>query len=128
MRPCSRPVGVAARLGHVGAAHAELEVGEVDDVALDERHVLDERAVHEAAVAAAQVAEPEVLAAPVDLRVQLRDRVRGQHQLEPLAAPDAERQRVDPNALDRPAVGNSLEVPAARRLLAAHAAGSVMAR
>jgi hypothetical protein len=97
-------------------------------VALDERHVLDERAVDEAAVAAAQVAQPEVLAALVDLRVQLRDRVRGQHQLEPMAAPDAERQRVDPHALDRPAVGNGLEVPAARRLLAAHAAGSVIGR
>ncbi len=119
-------VVVAARLVDVRAAHAELEVREVHDVALDERRVLDLRPVDEAPVAAAEVAQPQVLAAPVDLRVELRDRVGRQHQLEPLPAADPERQHVDRHALQPAAFRDGLQVPAARRFLAAHAAGPFM--
>ena len=119
------PLGVAADLAHVGAAHAELEVGEVDDVALDERRVLDERAVDEAAVAAAQVAQAQVLAARVDLGVELRDRVGRQHQLEALAAAHPERQRADAHAAQRPALRDVLEVPAPL-VFAAHASAPAM--
>ena len=97
---------------HVRAAEAELEVGEVQDVALAERRVLDQGPVQEGAVLAAEVAQPQAGTQGVDLRVRLGDGVRGQHQLEPVAAADAEGQRVDPDAPERAALGDGLQVPA----------------
>jgi len=96
---------------HVGPAEAELEVGEVQDVSLAERRVLDEGPVQEGAVLAAEVAQPQAGTQGVDLRVRLGDGVRGQDQLEPVAAADAEGQRVDVDAPERTALGDGLQVP-----------------
>ena len=118
-------LGVAAGLAHVGAPDAELEVGEVDDVAVDQRRVLDQRTVDEAAVAAVQVPKPQLLPAQVDLGVELRDRLGGQHQLEALAAADPERHRADAHAPQRSALGDGLEIPAPL-VFAAHASAPAM--
>ena len=96
----------------VGAAEAELEVGEVQHVALAERRVLDEGPVQEGAVPAAEVPQPQARPEGVDLGVGLRDGVGGQDQLEAVAAADAEGQGVDPHAPERAALGDGLQVPA----------------
>ena len=75
------------------AAEAELEVGEVQDVPLAERRVLDQGPVQEGAVLAAEVPQAQAGAEGVDLRVGLGDGVGGEDQLEPVAAADAEGQR-----------------------------------
>ena len=96
---------------HVRPAEAELEVGEVQDVPVPERSVFHEGPVQEGAVLAAEVAQPQAGTQRVDLRVLLGDGVRGQDQLEPVAAADAEGQRADPDAPKRAALGEGLQVP-----------------
>ncbi len=80
------------------AAEAELEVGEVEDVAFAEGRIVDGGAVHEGAVLAAQVPQAQAGAAPVQLGVGLRDRVGRQHQLKAVPAADPERQDGDRDA------------------------------
>jgi hypothetical protein len=110
--------GRRRRIARVRAADAELEVREVQHVALGERGVLDDAAVEVRAVGAAEVAHAQAGPAPVDLGVQLRDGVRGQHQLEPLPAADAERQDVQGDPPQPRVLAARLQVPAAARRFA----------
>jgi hypothetical protein len=73
-------------------AEAELEVREVYDVALPDEGVGDAVAVDEGAVGAVQVTDAQILPLLVDLRVFLRDRLRGEGQAEAGSAPDLEGQ------------------------------------
>ena len=78
--------------------HAELHLREVQDVALAQPCLADALAVHEGAVLAAEVPDPQLAAAQLDVGVLLRDRLGGEVQRETVEPADAERERVDREA------------------------------
>ena len=79
-------------LERIRAADAELEIAELDDVAVGDGRVLDGLAVDERPVPAAEVTDAEPALLLIELGVSLRDQVGRQHELEASLAADAEGQ------------------------------------
>ena len=106
-RPCS------SLLVDLLPPEAELDLREVEDVALAQGGLADALAVHEGAVLAAEVADVEGPPPQEELGVLLRHRVRGEGQGEVGEAAHPERQGVhrDPPQLAA-ALHEALEVPA----------------
>src|SRR5262245_38558838 len=96
---------------HARGPHAELEVAEGDDVAVADRAVLYRLTVHEGPVGALEVADAQAPAVLVDLRVHLRDRFGGEHELETRAPADPERERVKGYDVDAAVGPLGLEMP-----------------
>src|SRR5262249_280652 len=116
---------------HLVHAHAELEVREVDDVALLELRVRDEPPVHEGAVRAAEVADAEGVDVQGDLGVLLGNGVRGKGQGRPRAPGDPDGQGTNQDAPAVAPFGPALQEPPLRRLAAnrrARVAHSVVGR